>query len=50
MVDSIFKSDKIVGKLFADGGAYDGNDIFEYLEDNAILSSIKVRKIMLDSD
>jgi hypothetical protein len=43
LVDDIIKSDKIIGKLFADG-AYDGNDIFRYLLDNGILPCIKVRK------
>ena len=32
-----------IGKLFADG-AYEGNEIFRYLEDNGILPCIKVRK------
>ncbi len=51
LVNDDVKSDKkiTIGKLFIDGSYY-GNDIFGYLEDNAILSSIKVRKIMLDSD
>ncbi len=43
LVDDIIKSDKIIGKLFADG-AYDNNDIFRYLFDNGILPCIKVRK------
>ena len=45
LVDETIKSDKkiTIGKLFADG-AYDGNDIFRYLEDNGILPCIKVRK------
>ncbi len=33
-----------IGKLFADDGAYDSNDIFRYLSDNGILPCIKVRK------
>ena len=33
LVDGIIKSDKMVGKLFADG-AYDNNEIFRYLGDN----------------
>ena len=33
-----------IGKLFADYGAYDSNDIFRYLGDNGILPCIKVRK------
>jgi hypothetical protein len=43
LVNGILKSDKIVGKLFADG-AYDSNDIFRYLGNNGILPCIKVRK------
>ncbi len=39
----IFKSNKIIGKLFADG-AYEGNDIFRCLADNGIHPCIKVRK------
>ena len=43
------KSDGVtaIGKLFADG-AYEGNEIFRYLEDNGILPCIKVRKRMLE--
>ena len=46
LVDDVIKSDNImaIGKLFADDGAYDGNEIFRYLEDNGILPCIKVRK------
>jgi hypothetical protein len=44
LVDNIIKSNKIVGKLFADDGAYDGNNIFNYIADNGILPCIKVRK------
>ncbi len=53
LVNDIIKSDSIVaeiGKLFADDGAYDGNDIFRYLGDNGILPCIKVRKRMLELD
>jgi hypothetical protein len=46
LVDEATKSDKkmTIGKLFADDGAYDGNNIFRYLEDNGIQPCIKVRK------
>ena len=49
LVDNVIKSDDMtttttaIGKLFADG-AYEGNEIFRYLEDNGILPCIKVRK------
>jgi hypothetical protein len=45
LVNDIVKSDRklTIGKLFGDG-AYEGNDIFRYLEDNGILPCIKVRK------
>ncbi len=43
LVENIIKSNKIIGKIFADG-AYEGNDIFRYLGDNGILPCIKVRK------
>ncbi len=43
MVEDIVKSNKIIGKLFADG-AYEGNDIFRFLADNGIMPCIKVRK------
>ena len=43
VVEDIIKSNKTVGKLFADG-AYDGNDIFKHLADNGILPCIKARK------
>jgi hypothetical protein len=33
-----------VGKLFADDGVYDDNDIFRYLADSGILPCIKLRK------
>jgi hypothetical protein len=48
LVDNIIKSDSMTaaatGKLFADDGAYEGNDIFRYISDNGILPCIKVRK------
>jgi hypothetical protein len=49
LVDEAIKSDNMllaatIGKLFADVGAYDNNDIFRYLGDNGIQSCIKVRK------
>ncbi|MER5174777.1 MAG: IS5 family transposase [Candidatus Nitrosocosmicus sp.] len=46
LVEDVIKSNKItaIGKLFADDGAYEGNDIFECLADNGILPCIKVRK------
>jgi hypothetical protein len=51
LVEDITKSNSmttstvaIVGKLFADDSAYDGNDIFRCLADNAILPCIKLRK------
>ncbi len=44
LVDGILKSDKTLGKLFADDGAYDNNEIFRYLSDNGILTCIKIRK------
>jgi len=53
LVDEIIKSGntatttatttKALGKLLGDG-AYEGNDVFRYLEDNGILPCIKVRK------
>ncbi len=46
LVENILESDNVtvaIGKLFGDG-AYEGNDIFRYLEDNGILPCIKVRK------
>ncbi len=33
-VDSLLKSDKTLGKLFADDGASEGNDIFRCLGDD----------------
>ena len=46
LVDEIIDSDSIttIGKLLADDGAYDGNDIFRRLADNGILPCIKVRR------
>ncbi len=44
LFDNIIKSNKTVGKLFADG-AYDSNNIFNCIADNGILPCIKVRKI-----
>ena len=46
LVNDIIKSDNMttLGKLFADDGAYDSNDIFSCLADNGILPCIKVRK------
>jgi hypothetical protein len=48
LIDNIIKSDNVtvaIGKLFADDGAYDSNDIFRYLSaDIEIPSCIKVRK------
>jgi hypothetical protein len=51
LVDEIIKSSstatttttKALGKLLGDG-AFEGNDVFRYLEDNGILPCIKVRK------
>ena len=43
LVENIIKSNKIIGKIFADG-AYESNDIFRYLGDNGILPCVKVRK------
>ena len=48
LVDEVIKSDNMTApaicKLFADDGAYEGNNIFRFLEDNGILPCIKVRK------
>jgi hypothetical protein len=46
LVENIIKSNCVtaIGKVFADDGAYDGNDIFRYLSDNGILPCIKARK------
>jgi hypothetical protein len=50
LIENIIKSDnmstKAIGKLFGDG-AYEGNEIFRFLENNGILPCIKVRKRML---
>ena len=45
LVEDILKSDSVtaIGKLFADDGAYEGNEIFRYLEDHGILPCIKLR-------
>ena len=45
LVENIIKSDRklTIGKLFGDG-AYEGNEIFQYLGENGILPCIKVRK------
>ncbi len=44
--ENIIKSNKIIGKLFADYGAYDydNNEIFRRLLDNGILACVKERK------
>ena len=47
LVNGVIKSDSMTtttGKLFADDGAYEGNEIFRYLGDIGILPCIKVRK------
>jgi hypothetical protein len=50
LVGDIIKSNSttataiVVGKVFADDGAYDGNDVFRCLADNGIMPCIKVRK------
>src|SRR4051812_27369515 len=48
LVDEVIKSDSMTApaicKLFADDGAYEGNNIFRCLSDNGILPCIKVRK------
>ena len=48
LVDGVTKSYNMaasaIGKLFAEYGAYEGNNIFRYLSDNGILLCIKVRK------
>ena len=51
LVENIIKSGSMattttttaIGKLFADDGAYEGNDIFRYLGDKGIKPCIKVR-------
>jgi hypothetical protein len=59
LVENIIKSNGMsttaaaaaaIGKLFGDDGAYEGNEIFRYLENNGIMPCIKVRKRMLESD
>jgi hypothetical protein len=46
LVNEIIDSDSIttIGKLFADGDAFDNNCVFRCLADNGILPCIKVRK------
>ncbi len=46
LIENIIKLDSMVsiGKLIADDGAYEGNNIFSFLTDNGILPCIKVRK------
>ena len=46
LVNDVIKSDKkiTIGKLIAEDGAYEGNEIFRFLEDNGIMPCIKVRK------
>ncbi len=34
LIDDAIKSNKIIGKLFAYDGAYDGNNIFRCIKDN----------------
>jgi hypothetical protein len=57
LVENIIKSNGMsttaaaaaaIGKLFGDDGAYEGNEIFRYLENNGIMPCIKVRKRMLE--
>ncbi len=56
LVENILKSDDMsttttttaIGKLFGDDGAYEGNEIFRYIENNGIMPCIKVRKRMLE--
>src|SRR6476620_10833965 len=49
LVEDVIKSGSmtavgVIGKLFADSGAYEGNEIFRYLTDNGIfLSYIKIK-------
>ena len=52
LVNDIIKSNtEITGKLLADGGAYDSNDIFRCASDNGIYPScIKVRKNAIRHD
>ena len=50
LIDGVIKFGSVtttattIGKLFADYGAYDSNDVFRCLADNGILPCIKVRK------
>jgi hypothetical protein len=47
LVENVIKSNSVtaaIGKLFANGGAYDSNDVFRCLADNGIFPCIKVRK------
>ena len=46
LVENIITSDSMttIGKLFADDGACDSNNIFRYLSNNGILPCMKVRK------
>jgi DDE family transposase len=46
LIENIIASNNIkaIGKLFADDGAYEGNDIFRCLADKGIFPCIKVRK------
>jgi hypothetical protein len=47
LIENIIKSDNSmipIGKLFANDGAYEGNEIFKFLADSGILPCIKVRK------
>ena len=56
LVDNIIKSDSMttttttIDKLFADGGAYEGNEIFRCLWRTMEYCLIKVRKRMLKLD
>ena len=45
LVEKITKSNReTIGKLLADDGACDGNDVFRCLSDNGIYPCVKVRK------
>ena len=45
LVENITKSNReTIGKLLADDGACDGNDVFRCLSDNGIYPCVKVRK------
>ncbi len=46
LVNDVIKLEKriTVGKLIAEDGAYEDNEIFRFLEDNGIMPCIKVRK------